>query len=108
MHALKLLVVGALLASGTQTFARDLRYVDGAELTLINKAMPTPDRYARIDTVKYDGFTDYQRRELVQHSAGLALAFKTDSREITVKPVFKLHSRPSIRPLSTPKASTCI
>lgn len=57
----------------------ELRFTPGSELTLINKLMETPRRYARVDTVKYDGFTDFQRRELVQHSAGLALVFETNS-----------------------------
>lgn len=71
--------------------AKNLKWVDGADLTLINKTIETPRRYARVDTTRYDGFTDYQRRELVQHSAGLALAFRTDSRTINVRPVFELH-----------------
>lgn len=56
-----------------------LEFTPGSELTLINKLMDTPRRYARVDTLKYDGFTDYQRRNLVQYSAGLALAFETNS-----------------------------
>lgn len=56
-----------------------LEYTSGHELTLINKLADTPHRYARVDTLKYDGFTDYQRRSLVQYPAGLALAFETNS-----------------------------
>lgn len=63
----------------------ELEFVSGHDLTLINKLMDTPRRYARVDTTKYDGFTDYQRRGLVQHSAGLALAFETNSERITCK-----------------------
>lgn len=57
----------------------DLKFTSGHELTLINKLLDTPRRYARVDTVKYDGFNDFQRKELVQHPAGLALAFETNS-----------------------------
>ncbi|MDE7408140.1 MAG: SGNH/GDSL hydrolase family protein [Muribaculaceae bacterium] len=56
-----------------------LEFTSGHDLTLINKLIDTPRRYARVDTLKYDGFTDYQRRALVQQSAGLALAFETNS-----------------------------
>ena len=62
--------------------AEKVQYVPGKDLTLIGKLMPTPDRYARVDTLKYDGFTDYQRQYLNQTPAGLALVFTTDSREI--------------------------
>lgn len=68
-----------------------IKYVDGSELTLINKTIETPDRYKRVDTLRYTGFTDYQRRELTQHSAGLALCFATDSRHIYVRPTYQLH-----------------
>lgn len=56
-----------------------LEFTSGHDLTLINKLMDTPRRYARVDTVKYGEFTDFQRKELVQHPAGLALAFETNS-----------------------------
>lgn len=56
-----------------------LEFTSGHQLTLINKLMDTPRRYARVDTVKYGDFTDFQRKELVQHPAGLALAFETNS-----------------------------
>ena len=64
-------------------FAADnIKFVPGKDLTLIGKLMDTPDRYARVDTIKYTGFTDYQRQNLNQNSAGLALVFTTDSRNI--------------------------
>lgn len=56
-----------------------LEFTPGKDLTLINKLMDTPRRYARVDTVKYTGFNDYQRKELVQQTAGLALVFETNS-----------------------------
>lgn len=71
----------ALTAMGAKKLP-PLRFTNGHELTLINKLMDTPRRYARVDTVAYDGFTDHQRRNLVQHSAGLALAFETNSDKI--------------------------
>ena len=60
----------------------ELEFTSGHELTLINKLIDTPRRYARVDTVKYKGFNEFQGKELLQQSAGLALAFKTDSKYI--------------------------
>lgn len=56
-----------------------LDFFPGEGLTVINKLMDTPDFYSRVDTLKYDGFTDFQRRDLVQHPAGMALVFETNS-----------------------------
>lgn len=64
--------------------AKGNKFIPGKDLTLIGKLMPTPDRYARVDTVKYDGFSDYQRRQLNQESAGLALVFNTNSDRVLV------------------------
>ena len=68
---------------------KEKKFVSGAELTLIGKLQDTPDRYARVDTVRYTGFTDYQRRQLNQFSAGLALVFNTDSRNIAANLKYK-------------------
>ena len=88
---IKHLAIAALLTlSMTATAAvKDMKFVPGSELTLIGKQQETPDRYARIDTIRYQGFTDYQRRHLNQYSAGLALVFNTDSRNIAVDLRFK-------------------
>ncbi len=72
----------AIAAIPAAVAAEALKYIPGKDLTLIGKLMPTPDRYARVDTIKYDGFTDYQRQYLNQTPAGLALVFTTDSRNI--------------------------
>lgn len=66
----------------TANAADDTKFIPGKQLTLIGKAAPTPDRYARIDTIRYDGFTDYQRQYLNQTPAGMALVFNTDSERI--------------------------
>ena len=66
----------------------NMKFINGDALTLINKTIETPERYTRIDTVKYTGFTDYQRRYLNLQSAGLALCFKTDSKNIYVRPSY--------------------
>lgn len=74
MMAVNVLVISAKLPP--------LEFTSGHELTLINKLIDTPRRYARVDTVKYKGFTPFQGEELVQQSAGLALAFTTNSKYI--------------------------
>lgn len=60
----------------------ELEFTSGHDLTLINKLIDTPRRFARVDTVKYKGFNDFQGKELLQQSAGLVLAFTTDSKYI--------------------------
>lgn len=77
-----LVAVLFLLVSGNATLfagVPPLEFTSGHTLTLINKLLDTPRRFARVDTVEYTGFTDFQRKELVQHPAGLALAFETNS-----------------------------
>lgn len=68
-----------MIATAAQAKLPELEMFTGHDLTLINKLQDTPDRYARVDTLKYDGFNDIQRKRLVQMSAGLALAFETNS-----------------------------
>lgn len=75
------LIVLTALTAGAKKLP-PLEFVSGHELTLINKLMDTPRRYARVDTARYGGFTDYQRNTLVQQPAGLALAFETNSDRI--------------------------
>lgn len=75
--------VFVMLATAMTAAADDnTKFIPGSQLTLIGKTAPTPDRYARIDTLKYDGFTDYQRQYLIQTPAGMALVFNTDSERI--------------------------
>ena len=61
-----------------------LKYVDASELTLTGKVFTdTPNPYHRIDTAAFHGFTSHEIR-LLQNSAGVAVAFSTDSPSITV------------------------
>lgn len=88
----KLTIISVFLLTVTFSVtvkAENWKYVSGSDLTLIGKLMPTPDRYARVDTVKYDGFTDYQRQNLNQTPAGLALVFNTDSKNISANISYK-------------------
>lgn len=88
----------AALLCVTAARAQEMRYVDAAELTLVGKAMPTPQLYHRLDTVVYNDLSDVAKRQL-RYSAGLALAFTTDSRTISaewesVNPRIGLNSTP--------------
>lgn len=59
------------------------QYTEAADLTITGKLMDTPNPYHRIDTVAYRDFTPAENK-LVRESSGLAVAFATDSRTITV------------------------
>ena len=60
-------------------------FTEASELNLIGKIhKETPNPYHRVDTVKYKGFTVGENRQ-VRCPAGLAVLFKTNSRNIVVK-----------------------
>ena len=61
-----------------------VRFVDGASLTLIGKAQPTPHPYHRIDTAAYKGFVGFENQQ-VRCAAGLALLFTTDSPRLDIR-----------------------
>ena len=64
------------------------RYVSATELTIVGKLFPdTPNPYHRIDTVRFKGFTPAENIQ-VRESAGMAIAFRTNSPYIKVNPVF--------------------
>lgn len=67
------LIVLTALSAGAKKLP-PLEFVSGHELTLINKLMDTPRRYARVDTARYGGFTDYQRNTLVQQPAPISIS----------------------------------
>ena len=68
--------------------AQQLRYVEASELTLTGKLFPdTPNPYHRLDTVRFKGFTKAENRQ-VRESAGIAVAFRTNSKLISVRTVF--------------------
>lgn len=59
------------------------QYTDARSLTLINKLLPTSNPYFRLDADKYPGMSDGERLQAT-YSAGLVIAFKTDSPYIGV------------------------
>ncbi|MBQ7268391.1 MAG: SGNH/GDSL hydrolase family protein [Bacteroidales bacterium] len=76
------------LASPMNVQARGIQFVEASDLTMIGKLFPeTPNPWHRIDTERYDGFTESERKQ-VRQSSGIAVAFRTDSESILVRPVF--------------------
>lgn len=70
--------------------AQDWQYVDAATLTFVGKLfLDTPNPYHRINTDVYGGFTESELRQVHQGS-GVAVAFRTDSESIAVKPEYGL------------------
>ena len=68
--------------TGAQTPSKFI-YTEASDLTLTGKLMNTPNPYHRVDTVKFKGFTASENKQ-VRNSAGIAVAFKTNSTDISV------------------------
>ncbi|MGI6313970.1 MAG: glycoside hydrolase family 88 protein [Candidatus Cryptobacteroides sp.] len=77
----------ALMNSYSST-DQEMKYIEGSNLTLVGKVFEdTPNPYHRINTERYSGF-DPVEFDQVHMSAGIAVAFKTDSPRITVIPEY--------------------
>ena len=63
--------------------AQDLIYTEASDLTLTGKLIDTPNPYHRVDTVRFKGFTKSENYQ-VRNSAGIAVAFRTNSPTISV------------------------
>lgn len=88
------IILGTFLAIFSVS-AQEFRYTEASDLTLVGKLFPdTPNPYHRIDTVKYKGFTKNENRQ-VRESAGLAVAFRTNSKAIRIKTRFGEMENPS-------------
>ncbi len=60
---------------------KDLKYVDAAELAILNRSQDEAPGFRRLDVDKYPGLTKVVRKYF-SFSTGLAVAFRTDSRNI--------------------------
>lgn len=70
-------------------------YTDAFNLTITGKLMTdTPNPFHRVDTVEFKGFTVAENRQ-VRMSSGLAVAFKTNSGVITVRPKYGYYQKRS-------------
>ena len=63
--------------------AQELIYTEASDLTLTGKLIDTPNPYHRVDTVRFKGFTKSENNQ-VRNSAGIAVAFRTNSPTISV------------------------
>lgn len=64
-----------------------LVFSNAADYTLVGKLMDTPNPFHRVDTVEFKGFTEAENRQ-VRMSSGIAVAFKTNSGVIAVRPEY--------------------
>jgi lysophospholipase L1-like esterase len=78
------LVLSIVTAQNALPDDSNIRYTDASQLTLIGKIAPTPVFYHRVDTARYPGLSNSERRQ-VRHSSGLALVFRTNSPELWIK-----------------------
>ena len=76
--AIILAVIGTDHASAKAKFG--CKYVDATTLTIINKAQGNGPIYRRIDDSKYE--MRKSARDFMRHSTGIAISFRTDSRNI--------------------------
>ena len=83
------LLLAVLLSGGALLSAQGRHhYTEASALTLTGKLFPdTPNPYHRVDTVVHKGFTPTENLQ-VRESSGLAVAFRTNAKEITVKTVY--------------------
>ena len=67
----------------TGASAQELIYTEASDLTLTGKLIDTPNPYHRVDTIRFKGFTKSENNQ-VRNSAGIAVAFRTNSPTISV------------------------
>lgn len=83
----RLFIVALLWVCTLGLYAQDAPgyvFTEASDLTLIGKIMDTPNPYHRVDTVVYKGFTSHENFQ-VRCSAGLAVAFRTDSPSVRIR-----------------------
>ena len=81
-------IIWAALLCCHLVVAQDYVFADANSFTIVGKLFPdTPNPYHRVDTEKYHGFTKSELSQ-VKMSAGVIIAFRTDSPSISVKPYY--------------------
>ena len=83
MRRLLLPVLMVMALSAAAQTAPKIVYTEASDLTLTGKLMDTPNPYHRVDTVRFKGFTKSENNQ-VRNSAGIAVAFKTNAKNISV------------------------
>lgn len=88
MNLKKIFSIFILFILAEQGFSQkknpELKFVKAETLTMVGKMMPTKNIFRRIDTADFANFTPTIKR-LFTNSAGLAIAFSTDSKTIDAK-----------------------
>ena len=75
--------------------AQECVFTDATKLTLTGKLFyDTPNPYHRVDTVRFKGFTQSENIQ-VRCAAGLAVLFRTDAPEISVRSTFGYQNQAS-------------
>jgi lysophospholipase L1-like esterase len=76
-----------------ESSAQKIEYTDASKLTLYGKPHTSGPRYHRVDTARY-GDMPARVKVLSTYSAGLVIAFKTNSKEIYAKWQVKPRTKP--------------
>ena len=83
MRRLLIPVLMVIALSATAQTSPKFVYTEASDLTLTGKLMNTPNPYHRVDTVKFKGFTKSENNQ-VRNSAGIGVAFRTNSPTISI------------------------
>ena len=83
-HKICLLVIYMLLAVPALSQNNTCKYVDASGLNVIGKPFATSKPFTRIDTSRFR-FDDKVIQRYADHSTGLAVLFRTDSRSISAR-----------------------
>ena len=87
----RIFIIAALfctLAASAQDKSVEYKYTDATKLTVVGKVFnDTPQPFHRLDTEKFKGFNDKEKR-LMTYSSGIAIAFMSDSPSISIIPTY--------------------
>lgn len=79
----KIILTSILAVIGCNLYSQEFKSVDAQELTVVGKLVPTVNPYHRLDTSRYPGMSDSEKRQ-AENCTGMAVAFRTDSRYIGI------------------------
>ena len=77
-------ILGLLIPAMAVAENTPVKYADAANLTIVNKAQPGGSAFQRIEVARYPELTPTVTR-YYRYSTGLAVAFRTDSRNIRAR-----------------------
>lgn len=86
MKRIRLILTALAVFSSIAVYAKS---VEASSLTLVGKLFPdTPNPYHRVDTVRFKGFNEMENFQM-RSSSGIAVAFRTNSKSISVRAVYE-------------------